>query len=126
MHTHNVNSKTATTTPPERWGAKSTSLRMDGFIRDISSSHPFDVIRADVVISRLEAQANNGCGLYFEIYESRLIGSALDHLSRLPMKDRPVFIGAADRRGIALTWAAEEKAQNAYCELMAEIAAEQE
>ncbi|TPG56847.1 hypothetical protein [Ewingella americana] len=126
MHTHNVNSKTATTTPPERWGAKSTSLRMDGFITDISSSHPFDVIRADVVISRLEKHAHAGCGLHYEIYESRLIGSALDHLSRLPMKDRPVFIGTADRRGITLTWAAEEKAQNAYSELMAEIAAEQE
>ncbi|MDF1896693.1 hypothetical protein [Rahnella contaminans] len=25
MHTHNVNSKTATTTPPERWVAKSIS-----------------------------------------------------------------------------------------------------
>ena len=124
MHTQNV--KTAAPESSERWGAKSTSLRMDGFITDISSTHPFDVIRADVVISRLEAQASNGCGLYFEIYESRLISSALNHLSRLPMKDRPVFIGVADRRGITLSWAAEEKAQNAYCELMAEIAAEQE
>ncbi|WP_223510241.1 hypothetical protein [Rahnella sp. GSA61A] len=124
MHTQNV--KTAAPESSERWGAKTTTLRMDGFITDISSSHPFDVIRADVVISRLEKQAHAGCGLHYEIYESRLIGSALDHLSRLPMKDRPVFIGTADRRGIVLTWAAEEKAQNAYCELMAEIAAEQE
>lgn len=99
---------------------------MDGFITDISSSHPFDVIRADAVISRLETQANNGCGLYYEIFESRLIGSALDHLSRLPMKDRPVFMGAANRRGITLTWAAEEMAQIAYSELMAEIDAERE
>ena len=124
MHTQNV--KTAAPESSERWGAKTTTLRMDGFITDISSSHPFDVIRADVVISRLEKQAHAGCGLHYEIYESRLIGSALDHLSRLPMKDRPVFIGTADRRGITLTWAAEEKAQNAYSELMAEIAAEQE
>ncbi|QQN37433.1 hypothetical protein JHW33_23280 (plasmid) [Rahnella aceris] len=124
MHTQNV--KTAAPESSERWGAKTTTLRMDGFITDISSPHPFDVIRADVVISRLEKQAHAGCGLHYEIYESRLIGSALDHLSRLPMKDRPVFIGTADRRGITLTWAAEEKAQNAYCELMAEIAAEQE
>ena len=124
MHTQNV--KTAAPESSERWGAKTTTLRMDGFITDISSSHPFDVIRADVVISRLEKQAHAGCGLHYEIYESRLIGSALDHLSRLPMKDRPVFIGTADRRGIALSWAAEEEAQNAYCELMAEIAAEKE
>lgn len=125
MDTHNVNSKTATTTPPERWGAKTTMLRMDGFITDISSSHPFDVIRADVVISRLEKQAHAGCGLHYEIYESRLIGSALDHLSRLPMKDRPVLIGMADRRGITLTWTVEERSQTAYSELMAEIALDQ-
>jgi hypothetical protein len=99
---------------------------MDGFITDISSFHPFDVVRADVVISRLEVQAHAGCGLHYEIYESRLISSALDHLCRLPMKDRPVFIGAADRRGITLTWAQEERSQAAYSELMAEIAVEQE
>ena len=123
MNTQNV--KTAAPESTERC-LKTTCLRMDGFITDISSSHPFDVIRADVVISRLEDQANAGCGQYFEIYESRLISSALDHLCRLPMKDRPVFIGEADRRGITLTWAAEEKAQDAYRELMVEIAAEQE
>jgi hypothetical protein len=123
MNTQNVNTAAPESTERCR---KTTTLRMDGFIKDISSSHPFDVIRADVVISRLEKQAHAGCGLHYEIYESRLIGSALDHLSRLPMKDRPVFIGSADRRGITLTWAAEEKAQNAYSELMAEIAAEQE
>jgi hypothetical protein len=125
MHTHNINVKTATRKTPERCG-QTTSLRMDGFITDISSSHPFDVIRADVVLSRLEDQANAGCGMHYEIYESRLISSALDHLCRLPMKDRPVFIGAADRKGITLTWAQEEHSQAAYREVMAEIAAEQE
>ncbi|MGA5657850.1 hypothetical protein [Rahnella contaminans] len=123
MNAQNVN--TAAPESTERCG-KTTSLRMDGFITDISSAHPFDVIRADVVIARLENKAHVGCGLHYEIYESRQIGSALDHLCRLPAKDRPVFIGAADRRGITLTWAAEEKAQDAYSELMAEIAAEQE
>jgi len=123
MNTQNV--KTAAPESTERCG-QTTSLRMDGFISDISSFHPFDVVRADVVISRLEVQAHAGCGLHYEIYESRLISSALDHLCRLPMKDRPVFIGAADRRGITLTWAQEERSQAAYRELMAEIAVEQE
>ena len=123
MHTQNV--KTAAPESSERCG-KTTTLRMDGFITDISSSHPFDVIRADVVISRLEKQAHAGCGLHYEIYESRLISSALNHLSRLPMKDRPVFIGVADRRGITLSWAEEDRSQAAYREVMAEIAAEQE
>lgn len=123
MHTHNVNVKTATRKTPERCG-KTSSLRMDGFITDISSAHPFDVVRADVVISRMETQAHAGCGLHYEIYESRLISSALDHLSRLPLKDRPIFIGAADRKGIRLTWAEGERSQAAYRELMAELDAE--
>lgn len=123
MNTQNVN--TAAPESTERC-ARATILRMDGFISDISSSHSFDVIRADVVISRLEAYAGKICGSYYEIYQSRLISSALDHLSRLPMKDRPVFIGAADRKGITLTWAEEERAQDAYTELMAEIDAERQ
>ncbi|MBV4758042.1 hypothetical protein I2992_24155 [Escherichia coli] len=31
-----------------------SAARTDGFIRNIHSRNPFDVIRADVVISRLE------------------------------------------------------------------------
>ena len=48
MNTHNV---------------KSTYLRTDGFVRNIHSSSPFDVVRADVVLRRLEEQAHRGCGL---------------------------------------------------------------
>ncbi len=125
MHTHNINVKTATRKTPERCG-QTTSLRMDGFISDISSSHPFDVVRAGVVISRMEKQAQASCGLHWEILELRLINSALDHLRRLPMKDRPVFIGAASRRGLTLTRAEKERCQAAYSELMDEIAAEHE
>lgn len=74
MNTQNVN--TAAPESTERCG-QTTSLRMDGFISDISSSHPFDVVRADVVISRLEVQAHAGCGLHYEIYESRLISKCI-------------------------------------------------
>ncbi|MDF1896702.1 hypothetical protein [Rahnella contaminans] len=118
MHTHNVNSKTATTTPPERWGAKSTSLRTDGFIRDISSSHPFDVIRADVVISRLSEKAHQGCGrLHIEIYGYNLIVSAMAHLKCLPEKDHPAFLQAAEKQGLTLTDEALVCSANAYCDL---------
>ena len=125
MHTHNINVKTATRKTPERCG-QTTSLRMDGFITDISSSHPFDVVRADVVISSLEGKAQAGCGLYWEIFEFHLIRSLLNHLCRLPVKDRAVFIGAIVFRDITFTWAEVDRIQAAYREVMAEIAAEQE
>ena len=74
-------------------GRNMSAARTDGFIRNIHSRNPFDVIRADVVISRLEKQAHWGCGLHYEIYEANLFDMAMNHLSRLPLKDRPVFIG---------------------------------
>lgn len=116
MHTHNVNNKTATTTPPERWGAKSTSLRIDGFIKDISSSHPFDVIRADAVISRLEIYAGNTCGQHAEIYEYTLTSSVVAHLKRLPEKDQ-----AAEKKGLTLTDEEVVRTANAYCDLRNEL-----
>ncbi|NZD20625.1 hypothetical protein H0O69_21160 [Escherichia coli] len=39
-------------------GRNMSAARTDGFIRNIHSRNPFDVIRADVVISRLEKQAH--------------------------------------------------------------------
>ena len=126
MHTQNVNVKTATPKSPKTWGkgAEHAPLRTDGFVRNLHSSNPFDVVRADSLIQRMEKQANAGCGLHYEIYESRLLGMALDYLCKLPLKDRPVFMGAASLRGIVLTLAEEEKAKEACDELMAMIQAE--
>ena len=119
MHTQNV--KTAAPESSERWGAKTTTLRMDGFITDISSSHPFDVIRADVVISRLEIYAGNTCGQHAEIYEYTLISSAVAHLKRLPEKDQTVFLQAAEKKGLTLTDEEVVRTANAYCDLRNEL-----
>lgn len=119
MHTQNV--KTAAPESSERWGAKTTTLRMDGFITDISSSHPFDVIRADVVISRLEFYAGNTCGQHAEIYEYTLISSAVAHLKRLPEKDQTVFLQAAEKKGLMLTDEEVVRTANAYCDLRNEL-----
>lgn len=121
MNTQNVN--TAASESTERWGGN-PALRTDGFVRNIYSSNPFDVIRADVVLLRMEKEAQRGCGLHFEIYESRLLGMALDYLAELPLKDRPVFIGAAALRGHMLTMGAEERAQEGYDSLMKALAEE--
>ncbi|HHQ3254869.1 TPA: hypothetical protein ACSPPI_005298, partial [Klebsiella pneumoniae] len=49
MSTQNVNVKPST--------KESTTLRTDGFVRNIHSRNPFDVIRADVVLERIEKKA---------------------------------------------------------------------
>lgn len=123
MNTQNVNVKTATKESSERW-VKTPYLRTDGFVRNINSRNQFDVIRADVVLERLENIANRGCGMHYELYESRLLTAALNHLAKLPLKDRPVFIGAAAKRGYTLTLAEVTRAQDSRDELMRELAAD--
>lgn len=103
---------------------RNMNLRTDGFVRNICSRNAFDVIRADVVLARMEKQANRGCGLHYEIYESRLLSMAMKYLAELPLKDRPVFIGAAAQRGYMLTMAEEERAHDECADLMNELAAE--
>ncbi len=46
-------------------------LRTDGFIRNIHSRNPFDVIRADVVLERIEKKAGRSCGMHYELYQAR-------------------------------------------------------
>ena len=48
----------------------------------------------------------------------------MNHLSRLPLKDRPVFIGAAARKGLFLTMEETRLAWEAKDALMAELALE--
>ncbi|QXD01156.1 hypothetical protein [Klebsiella sp. PL-2018] len=101
-----------------------TAIRTDGFITNLKSGNPFDVIRADVVLARMEKQAHSGCGLHCEIYESRLLAMAMGCLNALPLKDRPTFMGAAAKRGIRLTLAEAERAHDACDALMSELAAD--
>ena len=58
MSTQNVNEKPST--------KESTTLRTDGFVRNIHSRNPFDVIRADVVLERIEKKAGRSCGTLAE------------------------------------------------------------
>ncbi|ENU1174254.1 TPA: hypothetical protein RKY22_005641 [Klebsiella michiganensis] len=122
MHTQNVNVKTAGEETAGRWGEK--PMRTDGFITNIHSRNPFDVIRADVVLARMEKQANRGCGLHYEIYEARLLSMAMNHLAKLPLNDRPAFIGAAAKRGYMVTVAEEARAQDECDLLLSELAAD--
>ena len=115
MSTQNVNEKPST--------KESTTLRTDGFVRNIHSRNPFDVIRADVVLERIEKKAGRSCGMHYELYQAHLLGGALDYLDALPLKDRLVLMGAAAKRGYLLTLAEEERALEARDVLMSELAA---
>ncbi|PHP56567.1 hypothetical protein, partial [Staphylococcus aureus] len=56
-------------------------------------------------------------------YQAHLLGGAVDYLDALPLKDRPVLMGAAAKRGYLLTLAEEERALEARDVLMSELAA---
>ena len=43
---------------------RNMNLRTDGFVRNIHSRNPFDVIRADVVLARIEKEAGRCCGMH--------------------------------------------------------------
>ena len=103
--------------------SKSSVLRTDSFVRNIHAANPFDVIRADVVLARIEKAAWRCCGMHYELYQARVLGDALDYLDALPLKDRPAPIGAAAKRGYLLTLAEEKHAQEARDVLMSELAA---
>ena len=101
-----------------------TALHTDGFITNIKSRNPFDVIRADVVLERMSKQAHQGCGLYYEIYEARLLSSAMAHLEKLPPKDRQTFIAAAEKKGFTLSMEELDRAEDACADVMREIQAD--
>ncbi|RXY29109.1 hypothetical protein DD577_28195 [Klebsiella pneumoniae] len=101
MSTQNVNEKPST--------KESTTLRTDGFVH--------------VVLERIEKKAGRSCGMHYELYQAHLLGGALDYLDALPLKDRPVLMGAAAKRGYLLTLAEEERALEARDVLMSELAA---
>jgi len=102
-------------------GLNTPYKRTDGFIKNVESAHPFDVIRADVVLERMNAKAHFGCGLHYEIYQYNLISSAMKYLERLPERDRPTFEKAAENIGLKLTEAELEQCANAYCDLTNEL-----
>ncbi len=83
MSTQNVNVKPST--------KESTTLRTDGFVRNIHSRNPFDVIRADVVLARMEKGKSGG-------YVLRAVSS---HLLSMAM----IYLGsAAAERSSGIHW----------------------
>ncbi len=70
-------------------------------------------------------EAHSGCGLYYEIYESRLIGLLRDHLLELNEADANKLRRYAESKGTKIDDASYSEALEAERECRAEIYREQ-
>lgn len=96
----------------------------DLFIANIHSTH-HDRISVTYIYDSLSKEANQGCGLYYELYESRFIGLLRHHLSQLNGTDAEKLRRYAESQGTNVdddTYHAVLKAER---ECLAEIALEQ-
>lgn len=96
----------------------------DLFISNVRSMHQ-DRVSVKVVYRKLSEEANHGCGLYYEIYESRFVGLLRHHLSRLNAQDADRLRKYAESQGTKIDDKTYCKALKAERECRAEIAREQ-
>lgn len=96
----------------------------DLFISNIHSTH-HDRISVTCIYDSLSKKAHLGCGLYYEIYESRFIGLLRHHLSQLNESDAEKFRRYAESQGTRIDDETYHAVLNAERECRAEIAREQ-
>lgn len=96
----------------------------DLFIRNIHSRNQ-DRISVALIYDTLSKEAHSGCGLYYEIYESRLIGLLRDHLLELNEADANKLRRYAESKGTKIDDASYSEALEAEREFRAEIYREQ-
>lgn len=85
-----------------------------------------DSVSAKHLIQQLKNDANRGCGLYYEIYEHRLLSGLLDLHSTLSASDAATFRDVAASCGCSLAESDVQNARQAYSKIMDEIRREQE
>ncbi|MDM4208116.1 dpoa decarboxylase [Klebsiella spallanzanii] len=96
----------------------------DLFIANIHSTH-HDRISVKCIYDSLSKEANKGCGLYYEIYESRFVGLLRHHLSLLNEPDAEKLRRYAESQGTKVDNDTYHAVLNAERECRAEIAREQ-
>nr|WP_244989399.1 dpoa decarboxylase [Erwinia rhapontici] len=94
------------------------------FIPDIHSTH-HDRISVTCIYDALSKEAHQGCGLYYEIYESRFIGLLRHHISQLNEPDAEKLRRYTESQGTKTGDEAYRAALNAERECRTEIAREQ-
>ena len=92
----------------------------DMFIKNIKSKNK-DRISAAVVYDLIEKEAHRGCGLHYDIYESRLIGGLLEHIAYLNEKDATTLREYAEQKGTRIDDDAYRDALEAERQCWAEI-----
>lgn len=97
----------------------------DLFIANIHSTYQ-DRISVMCIYDSLSKEAHQGCGLYYEIYESRFIGLLRHHLSQLNEPDAEKLRRYAESQGTKIDDETYHAALNAERECRAEIAREQQ
>ncbi|MEL1738922.1 dpoa decarboxylase [Klebsiella variicola] len=96
----------------------------DLFIANIHSTH-HDRISVMCIYDSLSKEAHQGCGLYYEIYESQFIDLLRHHLSQLNESDAEKLRRYAESQGTKIDDESYHAALNAERECRAEIAREQ-
>ena len=95
-------------------------MNMKGYVRNPWSKE-HDGIHAREIIRRIEKQASDMCGCYYEIYEMRCIELLLDVLGKLNSEDGEILREEAQRNGHHFSDEDIEAANIAYNELMKEL-----
>ncbi|EAT8439393.1 dpoa decarboxylase [Salmonella enterica] len=98
--------------------------KKDLFIRNIHSRNQ-DRISIAMVSDTLSKEAHRGCGLYYEIYASRLIDLFRAHLSELNEADANKLMRYAESKGTKIDDTTWSEALEAERECRAEIYREQ-
>ncbi|AHE43765.1 hypothetical protein [Klebsiella pneumoniae] len=98
--------------------------KKDLFIRNIHSRNQ-DRISITMVYDTLSKEAHRGCGLYYEIYASRLIDLFRAHLSELNEADANKLMRYAESKGTKIDDTTWSEALEAERECRAEIYREQ-
>ncbi|EOA2699001.1 dpoa decarboxylase [Citrobacter freundii] len=94
------------------------------FISNIHSTYQ-DRISVTCIYDSLSKEAHQGCGLYYEIYESRFIGLLRHHLSLLNGKDAEKLRRYAESQGTKVDDETYHAILNAERECRVEIARDQ-
>ncbi|WP_374221842.1 dpoa decarboxylase [Klebsiella variicola] len=98
--------------------------KKDLFTRNIHSRNQ-DRISIAMVYDTLSKEAHRGCGLYYEIYASRLIDLFRAHLSELNEADANKLMRYAESKGTKIDDTTWSEALEAERECRAEIYREQ-
>lgn len=85
-----------------------------------------DSVSAESLIQRIEKEAHHGCGLYYEIYQYRVLCELRSLLASLSAGDAETFQQAAAKRGFHLDDKTLQESRQCYHETLAEIRQNQE